>query len=347
MRVLIRIVLVVLCTCLTFSSAPANDSAASTALGGIQLKREPRISMQSEHLFVSEKKVRVEYEFFNDTDVAITTEVAFPIPQYTFELDDAGGLRDVADFHLWVDGQKLAYQVEVKALCGRRDCSALLQKHGVDVATFGHFDWDKMLPVDFDKLPVSAQKELMRAGLFEGEEHFPQWSVKKTYHWTQTFPSRRIIKVSHEYAPVIGFLLLSTGDLHPATRRKRVTEAQKDRKWYLETARQVENACVDDSLRNGIYRDAVRKGTKDPATDDSAIGGLFWVDYILTTANSWKTPIRRFDLEIERPTTDSRGRAHVSLCWDGNITARDANHFVAHEEDFVPKKELRVAFLRF
>ena len=60
----------------------ANDSDASVALGGVQLTREPRISMESERLTISLSKITVEYEFLNESDKDITTDVAFPIPPY-------------------------------------------------------------------------------------------------------------------------------------------------------------------------------------------------------------------------------------------------------------------------
>jgi hypothetical protein len=49
--------------------ALGNDSAASVAVGGIQLKREARISMEKERLTISSERVTVEYEFLNMFDV--------------------------------------------------------------------------------------------------------------------------------------------------------------------------------------------------------------------------------------------------------------------------------------
>jgi hypothetical protein len=80
--------------------ALANDSAASTAAGGIQLRREANISMEKERLTISQDKVKVEYEFLNQTDNDITTEVAFPIPPYTNGVTDAGEPRDLGVFPL-------------------------------------------------------------------------------------------------------------------------------------------------------------------------------------------------------------------------------------------------------
>jgi len=80
-----------------FTIVLGNDSAASRAIGGIQLRREANISMEKERLTISEAKVTVEYEFLNQTDKNITTEVAFPIPPYDDAFTDAGGRRDFGD----------------------------------------------------------------------------------------------------------------------------------------------------------------------------------------------------------------------------------------------------------
>jgi hypothetical protein len=64
------------------SVALADDGAASIAAGGIVMTRESRITMAKEVLFISESKVVVDYDFRNDTDADITTEIAFPIPDF-------------------------------------------------------------------------------------------------------------------------------------------------------------------------------------------------------------------------------------------------------------------------
>ena len=63
-------------------SVLADDSAASIAAGGLVPRRETRIVMAKEVLRISDKKVVVDYDFRNDTDEDVTTEVAFPIPPY-------------------------------------------------------------------------------------------------------------------------------------------------------------------------------------------------------------------------------------------------------------------------
>jgi hypothetical protein len=93
--------------------ALGNDGAASTGVGGIQLRREANISMEKERLTISESKVTVEYEFLNDTDKDITTEVAFPIPPYDNSPDDPVNVPGFNDFRLWADGKELKYSTDV------------------------------------------------------------------------------------------------------------------------------------------------------------------------------------------------------------------------------------------
>lgn len=80
--------------------------------------------------------------------------------------------------------------------------------------------------------------------------------------------------------------------------------------------------------------------------------GIAYVDFILTTANTWKRPIEDFTLLVERPPP-SRDPNHpatdvnfVSFCWNGPVQKIDANHFVAHATNFTPANELRIGFLQ-
>jgi Domain of unknown function (DUF4424) len=80
-----------------------DDGAASVAAGGIVLRKESRISMEKERLTVGARKVTVEFDFLNESDQDITTEVAFPIPPYD-ESPALGSERlpNFPDFRVWV-----------------------------------------------------------------------------------------------------------------------------------------------------------------------------------------------------------------------------------------------------
>ena len=68
--------------------------------------------MDKERLTISETKVTVEYEFLNETDQDITTEVAFPVPPYDLDWVSASFPKSVQDFRLWVEGKESKYQTE-------------------------------------------------------------------------------------------------------------------------------------------------------------------------------------------------------------------------------------------
>ncbi|PYS56699.1 MAG: hypothetical protein DMF76_24235 [Acidobacteria bacterium] len=73
------------------------------------------ISMEKERLSISEKKVTVEYEFLNNTDKDVTTEIAFPVPPYDETYLDASFNKRIDDFRVWVEGRETKFQTEVKA----------------------------------------------------------------------------------------------------------------------------------------------------------------------------------------------------------------------------------------
>jgi hypothetical protein len=322
---------------LTWAELPAfsNDSAASVGVGGIQLKREARVSMEKERLTISREKISVEYEFLNDNDGDITTAIAFPVPPYDKNFLDASFPKGLDDFRVWVDGRETKYQTDVKAMLNGIDYSGLLRKLGVDVASFGHFDFSKdradPYSPDVERLSQSQRDELKRLGLIRSDNGFMGWSVIKSYYWTQTFPAHKILHVRHEYAPIVGFEELSPEVVVPVPLQERTPEF----------AAAIRDSCIDDALQRTLTA-AARKEKEG--------GFVFntWVDYILTTANTWKTPIKDFELVVERPRAESAifraGQWFVSFCWDSQVKRLDTDHFVAHSINFLPKRELHVSF---
>ena len=302
-----------------------NDGAASTAAGGIQLTREARISMEKERLVIGEKKITVEYEFLNETDRDITTEVAFPIPPFERNYLDSDHPQPIDNFHVWIEGREIKYLSEAKAMLGNVDYSARLRQLGVDIVSLGHFDesgpaiQNPSFSRDFGKLSKEEQIELRRIGLFN--EYFPQWTVELTYHWQHSFPAHKIVHVRHEYTPLAGEMITGPGDLSPKPETHHLANFAQ---W-----------CIDPPLRKTVTVRMQRQG----------YDSVTWVDYILTTANTWKTPIKQFELVVERPKPDSQAKHYlVSFCWDGPVLRPDSDHFVARATNFVPTKELSIAF---
>ncbi len=318
-----------LVTLLVLITAPlrADDGAASIAAGGIvMMKREPRIVMAKEVLQISAKRVIVDYDFRNDSDEDITTEVAFPIPDYHLSMEDnKPSQQGFDDFRLWVDGAPTRYQVEARAFLKNAEYTELLRGMHVDVASFGHATSNVESP-DVRKLTGNQRQQLAGTALIDREDDSPLWTVKKKYHWQQAFPAHQTVHIRHEYSPVLGsensvaYGLGSKPD--PAM------------------AKEIASFCLDKRLLDTLSEIA---NSKDRWASYS------YVDFILTTANTWKTPIEDFTLIVERPHwKNNRGEPdladYVSFCWDGPITKVDADHFSAHTVNLVPAKELRVGF---
>jgi hypothetical protein len=322
-------------------TARANDSAASSAAGGIQLKREPRISMAKEKLTISTKKVTVEYEFINESDQDITTEVAFPVPPYKQNMSPQGD-RSFSDFRLWVNSVPKKYKTQAKGMLKGKDCSALLRKYGIDIASLGHYeDADKgPLSRDFFKFSKAVQGELVKQGLFflpDPENPFPNWAVEKTYYWQQTFPAHKVLHVRHEYEPGVGFMAVQEGDLakaqeHPVARNIKAQDTGYPSKDQL--AQEIQNACVDAGLKKVLIKSMVERGYVEMA----------WIDYILVTANNWKRPIKSFELIVEKDSRADYDSSLLSFCWDGKVERVGQNGFRATATNFVPKADLNFAF---
>jgi len=338
-----RFGLLVLAALLVTSTAVADDGAASVAAGGLVLmKREPRITMAKEVLHIAPNKVVVDYDFRNDSDEDVTTTVAFPVPAYRFGEDETVNTDPAfKDFALAVDGHPKQFAVQIRAVLGNRDITSAFAGSNIDIASFGHFDEnsaDYTQPVpDYVHASASTRKRLAALGAFE--DGVPNWRVKKMYYWTQTFPAHGIVHIEHSYSPVFGGVNSVQYGLEAEK------EAAKDSDLKA-AADEVDSSCIMPSLKDSLLKLSERNDMSVPFN---------YVDFILTTANTWKTPIEDFTLIVDRPRADKLIAKHqsstqpnrvlVSFCWNGPIQHPDSNRFIAHATNFVPRKELRVGFI--
>jgi len=172
----------------------ADDSAASIAAGGLVPRRETRIVMAKEVLQISPTKVVVDYDFRNDSDQDVTTEVAFPVPPYENEYPEEDlSEQSFQSFQLWVDGKPVHFEVEATATLNGKDATQVLTANHIDIPTFGHFtDWldtsytEQTDTKDFDQLAKPVQDDLIKAGLFNDNQGTvtSQWTVHLQFHWT-------------------------------------------------------------------------------------------------------------------------------------------------------------------
>ncbi len=316
-----------------------NDGAASLAAGGIQLRSEPSISMEKERLTIGLKKVEVEYEFLNGASADITTEVAFPIPRY--QCDGAVPDPHFRDFKVWVDGSPVAFQTSLRAFVNGDEKTKLLTDAKLSTDTI-EIDIAKCYEPDknneIGRLPSSARKKLTQAGLID-EDGNPRWTVEKIYHWSMTFPSQKIVHVRHEYSPVVGQSQVPEGYFKPVIQNLlgKGDSAGLDGhppEIVEQYAHMFRNACADVPAVEGFE-----------ARPESGLA-VHWVDYILTTANTWKTPIKDFTLIVDVTNPWSKDPITANFCWDGPVNRLDPAHFIAEKKGFRPDKELSIFFMR-
>lgn len=297
--------------------------------------------MEKERLTIREEKITVEFEFRNESDSDITTEVAFPVPAYEALGTNCGVISDFADFKVWINAKELKYEIEDRAILRDVDYTDLLHAYGLQISTFAnYFDPEGCgePSKDYQVAHLSGERKahLAQLGLID-KDNFPLWKVKRLYHWTQVFPAKKMVFVRHEYTPVEGYQFYSPQDLQPEALR----QALREQDGFVGSP--YLNACMEPSLINHLTKVA-RVGSSAESG-----GGLLvstkWIDYILTSANTWKTPIKDFELIVERPVSKDSSKWFVSLCWDGPITRIDENHFSAKAQNFVPKRELTILFL--
>jgi hypothetical protein len=336
---------------LAFSaSAPgrADDSAASIAAGGLVPRREIRMVMAKEVLQISPTKVLVDYDFRNDSEQDVTTEVAFPVPSYSYG-PDSPSIPDASfsDFELSVNGKSEAFQIEAKATLKGKDVTGVLTADGIDIASIGHLSEGEgrdaqIHTPDIERLPKAEQQRLAQMGLYDAEDGWGLWEAHLQYHWTQTFPAHSTTHIRHEYTPVEGSELMLPDTLKNVYGHKQPTGDADTVKYGLEDMQRLEGLCPDPSLLTGMI---ARIEASGPGYGQYA--HPHWVDFILTSANTWKQPIEDFTLTVERgkPEEDNT-QTFVSFCspQDAPVKKLDADHFEIHLTNFIPAAELRIGF---
>jgi hypothetical protein len=201
----------------------------------------------------------------------------------------------------------------------------MLNKYSIDISTFGHFNERTHHAKDIRALSAAQRAALVHAGLIDPgtNQDEASWSVEKKYYWVQIFPAHRLIHIHHEYTPVLG-------------NSNNTYWFDKSASYENDKTEGAKSFCADPALLKILKPLSSRRDRMLP---------LSYVDFVLTTANTWKRPIEDFTLIVERPHRQGSLQTFVSFCWDGPITKLDDDHFSAHSVDFIPKNELHIGFV--
>ncbi|MDP2259838.1 MAG: DUF4424 domain-containing protein [Caulobacter sp.] len=327
-----RIVLAILAALALAGPAAANDSTAELAAGGLVLTRTDAIVMKSEDLYISADAVRVRYVFLNTSGKAVTTRVAFPMPdiggpEFFFHDTNIPGGEDPANllaFVTRVDGKTVKMDVEQKALVGEVDQSAWLTRRGIPLAL--HVDG---VVARLDALPPADQAEAVRLGLAIPDEydagkgwetHYnPAWILKTTFHWEQTFPAGKEVVVEHSYRPATG------GSVGTIVGAKEIT--------YGDFMELLNRYCIDSAFFAAVAK-AQGAAEYPPFTEQR-------IAYVLKTGGNWAGPIGDFRMVIDKGDPANL----VSFCASG-VRKIGPTTFEVRKRNWTPDRDLSILILK-
>lgn len=313
------------------TAAIANDSTGHLAAGGLVLSRTADIEMRQEELFVSAKEIRVRYRFFNKSNADIKTQVGFPMPDLPPRSDEENYVVPNDDpvnflgFSTEVNSKPVAMLVEQRAVAGGVDQTALLKGLNVPLSPF-----QDATQTAVRALPRAQQEKLLTLGLAREEEYDigqgmqkylePNWTLRTTYHWEQTFPAQKELIVEHRYQPSVG-----------ATAGSFVATGEVDSQVLVGYETRY---CVDDVFLDAALRAQKALKAKEVYLMEQRL------EYILTTGANWAGPIKDFRLVVDKGSPNNL----VSFCGT-DVKKIGPTQFEVRAKDYTPTQNLNVLIL--
>lgn len=324
-----------------YKAAFANDSAGTTAAGGIQFIKTPEVKMVSENLTISQNNIEVNYLFQNLSNKAVTTQVFFPLPPYKMlgvnePWDDEISTDKNApfkNFSVVVNGKPVVYQIKTQALLKGKDIATTLKQAGIPLNTqlaAGQVPMGEQQYAQFKQWHAKAQQ----LGLLDAKGN-PRWQKQVIYYWTQTFPAQQSITITHQYKP-------ATGEFY-AAKMPNTTDPGHSLTEVVQRTKSLFNLNLADLANSKNFQSWLTQQSVKPASSNGIYALFYNVDYFLTTGANWAGPIQHFTLTLNYPTTGAVAYNHF---YDG----KPANLIVAPGKtqlaltDFTPKQDLHILF---
>jgi hypothetical protein len=177
--------------------ALANDSTSHMTPTGIAFIKNEDISIESEILFLAERFVEVEYEFYNHSSNEITIQMAFPLS----EVDSGVPPPEALNFLVYINGQEYKnVKVHWRALIHGIDKALILQRLGLSVV-----DSPQCLS---QNLTYEDKEILIKEGLvhqLRGNCLSPAWVMQAVFLWEAKFLPQKTTKVKHVYNQMPGY----------------------------------------------------------------------------------------------------------------------------------------------
>lgn len=310
--------------------ASANDGFMGLPAGGLTLQKSEAIAMLEEDLYLSLDEIRVDYRFRNESASPVTAQIGFPMPglpvAVNFDAETGYDMREVKDLELLkfetrVEGKAVTSRPVVRAyvfskvnewdrqdrfgFTNATDVTAELNAAGVPLS----FD-AKAIRAAYARLPAAKKADWAARGIHANDE--PGWYLSTVFVREQTFEPGRTVRVQHKYKPYpSGFIMVSNHFAY-------------DRKLARDT-------CVDKPTERAIKR------VIKPETNGTGIV----IDYVVTTANTWKGPIGLFRMTVDKGDTKNI----VSFCANG-VKKTGPTTFTVEIRNFRPKREIKVLVVK-
>jgi hypothetical protein len=219
------------------------------------------------------------------------------------------------NFRGFAGGKPIPFQVETRAyFYDQGEITSQLNAMGLPISPASP---DVTAP--FRKLTLAVQKKILDRDWMHCPSEtkgkcYAQWQMRAQFYWTQRFPAGLVVRIRHEYEPVVGGGYIVASDNGRSN---------------------VERYCGGAPALTSIR--AMKKRNANP----KAMIFENQVRYILTTANTWRGPIGRFHLIVD---TDSPENLLLT-CMPGLARTSGSLHEVT-KTNFRPDRELDISILR-
>ncbi len=311
--------------------APANDSTAELAIGGLVLPRDAGISIESQELTIAPDQVTIRYVFLNPGSAPATVTVALQLPD--IDLSEADNYSIPSDdpanfvaFETKVDGKAVTFKLNQRAVLGEKDVSASIKSAGLPLLLIG------AQQNRIAELPKEARNRLAGEGLLipagtdmKGRQlHSASWTVKTSATRRQTFPAGQPVLVEHRYRASVGMS-------HDTVLRKGLRD---NAAMGPEVKRYRAAYCVGDDLLRGIDRIAGDAEANTASVRERRIS------YAFATGANAPAPVKDFRLVVDK----GRPEHLVSFCLD-NVKKITPTAFEVKMKDFTPERGLKILLI--
>ena len=326
-----RIIIAGIALLLLCSSSKANDTFATLGAGGLVSQKTTEVVMESEDLQISPHQIVVRYVFRNITDKDVEAVVAFPLPDLhggdvyhePMSLPDESQLNFV-DFTVASGGKPISASLESRAWLEGRDITPRLEAIHLPVSVLV-----KPLNQALAKLSPAEIKRLETEDLIASEEYadsatgkmkrdwYAAWTMRVKFYWTQRFPAHQTVELTQTYRPVVGGSYIPANDSGNSSARRYCGGPE-------------------------AFREIAEFKQRHPAKNQDDIS--LWertVRYILTTANNWNGPIRKFHVTVLSDASEDI----VLTCLPGLKRTGDTRYEVSHS-DWRPTAEIELMILQ-